>query len=154
MLAEGDRGKGVLVPADEGLADDLVGGNVDDGNIGNTVVGSTNLNLHVDLLAGSVGINVLGIRKGDTLALPNTTVGVAALEVLLGTLNVAVVVGNLSVPNAITASGPETIAREAGLWEFDKAVTRNGRGEACNGGSDSVGLHCGGGWVLLENRQR
>jgi len=89
VLRHGAGRQGVLVPADERLADDLVGLDADDGHVGATVVGSADLNLYGYLLARSVAEDLAGIRKRNTLALPDAAVGVGALEVLDGALDVA-----------------------------------------------------------------
>lgn len=152
MLAEGNRGQGVLVPADEGLADDLVGSEIDDGNIGKTVVGRTNGDGHVYHLAGGIGEDLGVIGKRNTLALPDTAIRVAALKVLYRTLDVAVHVRILSVEDLVTACLLEAIAGLSGSWADDATVSSNRRGKACNGSSDNVRLHCDGLFVVREEQ--
>jgi hypothetical protein len=142
VLRHGAGGEGVLVPADEGLANDLVGLDADDGHVGGTVMGSADLNLDRNLLARSVAEDLAGVRKGNTLALPDAAVGVRALEVLNGTLDVTVLVGVLGVEDLITTS-----SLQAGTWltrngALDEAVGGDGGDEASKGDGSSVGLHC------------
>lgn len=152
VLAEGNRGQGVLVPADEGLADDLVGSEVDDGNIGMTVVRRTNGDVHLYHLAGGVGVDLGVIGERNTLALPDTAIRAAALKVLDRALDVAVHVGILSVEDLVTASLLQTIAGFSRSRVNDVTVSSNGRGEACNGSGDNVGLHCNGLVVIRQER--
>lgn len=126
VLAEGNRGQGVLVPADEGLSDDLVGSEVDDGNIGKTVVGRTNGDGHGYLLAGRVGVDLGVIGERNTLALPDTAIRVAALKVLDRALDVAVHVGVLSVEDLVTACFLEAVAGLSGSWGDNVTVSSNG----------------------------
>jgi len=142
MLAQRRRGHGVLVPADEGLANDLVGRGGDDGDVGYAIVRRVNLHLHVNLLASSVLEDLAAVGEGDTLALPNLAVRVATLEVLDGTLNVAVLVRALGVENLVTAGGFEALTRLTRTGAGDVAVGGDGGGEASNGGGNSERLHC------------
>jgi hypothetical protein len=138
---DGARGQSVLVPADEGLANDLVGADLDDGNVGNTVVGSADLNLHGDDLTGSVGEDLAGIREGNTLAVPHPAVGVVTLEVLEGTLDVAEVVTVLLVVDLVTADLLKTLAGHTGSGRGNVSVGSDGGDEASKGNSSGVGLH-------------
>lgn len=144
----GDRrgGESVLVPADEGLANDLVGLDVNDGDVGDTVVGSADLDLHGNDLASGVGEDLTSIGEWDTLALPHAAVGVVTLKVLEGTLNVAVVVGALLVVDLVTAGSLEAITGQTGSGGGDEAVGGNRGGEASKGNSGGVGLHFDG-WL-------
>lgn len=105
MLVHRRGGEGVLVPADKRLADDLVGLGVDNGDVGNTIVRGMDLNLHGDDLASGVGEDLAGVGEGNALALPHLAVGVVAVKVLEGTLDVAILVGVLGVVDLITAGG-------------------------------------------------
>lgn len=149
MLGHGGAGKSVLVPADEGLANDLVGLDADDGDVGNTVVGSADLDLHGDLLASSVGEDLAGIGEWDTLALPHAAVGVVTLEVLESTLDVAEVVGALLVVDLVTAGSLEAITGETGRGRRDVTVGGDGGDEASEGNGGGVGLHVEFGWLLV-----
>jgi len=145
----GRGGEGVLVPADERLADDLVGSDVDDGNVGNTVVRSADLNLHGDDLSGGVLEDLASIGEWHTLALPRAAVGVVTLsEVLKSTLDVSVVVGALGVVELVTTGSLEAITGHTRSGLADEAVGGDGGGKASNGGGDSVGLHCDCCWVV------
>jgi hypothetical protein len=141
VLVHGGGGEGVLVPADEGLADDLVGLGVDNGDVGNTIVRGMDLNLHGDDLASGVGEDLAGIGEGDALALPHLAVGVVAVEVLEGTLDIAILVGVLGVVDLITAGGLEAITGQTGSGRGDEAVGGDGGGKASNGKGGGVGLH-------------
>ena len=114
VLVHGGGSESVLVPADEGCADDLVGLGVDDGDVGNTIVRSADFNLHGDDLAGGVGEDLAGVGEGDALALPNLAVGVVALQVLDRTLDIAVLVGVLGVVDLVTAGGLEAVTGHTG----------------------------------------
>lgn len=144
MLRHGRGGKGILVPADEGLADDFVGGDVDDGNVGNTVVGRADFDLHGDDLTSGVLEDLTSVGEGNTLALPHAAVRVVTLEVLESTLNVSVVVRGLGVVDLVTTGSLEAIAGHTGSRLADEAVGCDGRGKAGNGSGDGVGLHCDG----------
>lgn len=144
MLAEGLRGQGVLVPADEGLANDCVGGGVHNGNVGDTIVRGTDVDLHLDLLARLILLNLAVVGERNALALPQAAVWVRALQVLSSTLDVAVVVGKLVVVDLVATGSLETQTGHADIGRSDIAVGGNGRGKACNSDSDGVSLHCGG----------
>lgn len=154
VLAHGNRGKGVLVPADEGLADNLVSGSEDNRNVGMAIVGSTDLNLHVDLLARGVGLDLGMIGEWDALALPDAAVRVAALKVLDGALDIAVAVRVLSVVDTVTAGSLEASAGLTGRWADDEAVASDRGGEACDNSSDGERLHCGGSYGFAEESER
>ena len=147
VLGDGRRGQSVAVPALEGLTNDLVGLDVDDRDVGDTVVGSTDLDLHGNDLTSGVVEDLTSVGKGDTLALPHAAVRVVALEVLERTLDVAVVVGALLVVDLVTAGSLEAIARETGRGGGDEAVGGDGGGEASKGNGGGVGLHFDG-WLL------
>jgi hypothetical protein len=142
VLGHGDGGQGVLVPADEGRADDLVGLDADDGNVGKTIVRSADLDLHGDLLASGVAEDLTGIIEGNTLTLPDAAVWVGALKVLDGTLNIAVLVGALGVEDLVTAGSLEAGAGLTRSGAGDEAVCGNGGDEASSGDDGRVGLHC------------
>ena len=145
----GDRARGerVLVPAYEGLADDSVGRDLDNGDVGDTVVGGTDLNLHRNDLTRGVLVDLAGVSERDTLALPHAALGVRALKVLESTLDVAVAVGVLLVVDLVTAGGPEAVTGETGGGGGDEAVGGDGGGEASEGDGGGVGLHFDG-WLL------
>ena len=147
MLGDGGGGESVRVPALEGLADDLVGLDVDDGDVGNTVVRGTDLNLHGDDLAGGVLEDLTSVGEWDTLALPHAAVRVVTLEVLESTLDVTVVVGALLVVDLVTAGSLEAITRKTGRGGGDETVGGDGGGEASKGNGGGVGLHFDG-WVV------
>ena len=150
-LRDGVGGGAVLVPALQGAADDGVGGGGNNGDVGDTSVRSANVDLHIDLLANSVLLHVLGVVvELVALALPD----VASLGVVVGlavgnlelALDVAVVVALLVVVHLLTAGLLESITGHTGGGAEDEAV---GAGESDEGGrshdlGDSV-LHgeCG-----------
>ena len=141
MLGDRRAGQGIRVPALKRLTDDLVGLDVDDGDVGNTVMGSTDLDLHGNDLASSVGEDLTSIGEWDTLALPHAAVGVFTLKVLESTLDVAVMVGALLVVDLVTAGSLEAITGETGSRGGDEAVSGDGGSEASEGNSSGVGLH-------------
>lgn len=141
VSGDGGAGESVLVPADEGRANDCVGLDVDDGDVGDTVVGSADLDLHGDDLAGGVLEDLTGVLEGDTLALPHAAVGVRTLEVLESALDVAVEVGALLVVDLVTAGSLEALAGHTGSGGGDEAVGGDGGGEASKGNGGGVGLH-------------
>jgi hypothetical protein len=141
VAGHGLRGQGVLVKADEGLANDLVGADLDDGDVGNTVVGCANFNLHGNLLARSVVENLASVLKGNTLTLPDAAVWVGALQVLHGALNVAKLVGRLLVEDLVTAGGLKTRAGLTRNRRLDEAVGGNRRGKAGKGNGGRERLH-------------
>jgi hypothetical protein len=147
VLGHGNGGQCVLVPADEGLADDLVRLDANDRDVGETVVRSTDLNLHGDLLASGVAEDLTGILERNTLALPDTAVWVRALEVLDGTLNIAVLIRILRVEDLVTAGSLEAGAGLTRSGAGDEAVGGNGGDEASSGDDGRVGLHCDCCWV-------
>lgn len=142
MLGDGRRGQGILVPADQGRADDRVGAGLDNGNVGNAIVRSADLDRHRNDLASGIAEDLTGIRERHTLAVPHAAVGVRALQVLESTLDVAIMVRVLLVEDLVTASGLETITGETGLGRADEAVGGNGRDEASEGSDGGVGFHC------------
>jgi hypothetical protein len=141
VAGDGHRSQGVLVEADEGLANNLVGADFDNGDVGVTIVWSANLNLHGNLLAGSVVEDLTGIFEGNTLALPDAAVWVGALEVLHGALDIAKLVRRLLVKDLITAGGLETRAGLTGSRRLNEAVGGNGRGKASQGNGGRERLH-------------
>lgn len=142
VLGHGRGGQSILVPADKGLTDDGVGADLDDGDIGNTVVGSADLDGHGNDLAGGVREDLAGILERNTLAVPHAAVRVATLEVLERTLDVSIAVRVLLVENLVTAGGLETITGQTGLGAADETVSGNSGDEASDGNGGRVGLHC------------
>lgn len=134
-------GGGVVGEGDQGLANDGVGGGVDDGDVGNTGVGSADLNLEVDGLTRGVALDVGVVGELVTLAEGELALGgVEAAAGLLGeALDVAVRVGLLGVPHGGAASLLESITGDTGSGRGDLAVGRDGGDERENG--DDLGLH-------------
>lgn len=141
MGGHGRARKSVLVPADEGLANDSVGFDVDNGDVGDTIVRSADLDLHRDDLTSRVGEDLTSIGEWDTLALPHAAVGVVTLKVLESTLDIAVVVGALLVVDLVTAGSLEAVTGETGRGRADEAVSGDGGSEASEGNGGGVGLH-------------
>jgi hypothetical protein len=141
VAGHGLRGQGVLVKADEGLANDRVGADLDDGDVGNTVVGRANFDFHRNLLARSVVENLASVLKGNTLALPDAAVRVGALQVLHRALNVAKLIGRLLVEDLVTASGLEALAGLTRSRRLDEAVGGNRRSKASKGNGGGKRLH-------------
>lgn len=133
-------GGGVDIPALQGRADDAVGGSVDDGDVGNTGVGGTDVDLEVDGLARGVGLDVVLVVV-ELVALAEPDVALGGIVVALGAgnlelaLDVAVVVGLLVVVDLLTASGGHGITRHTGLGAGDEAVAGDDGGQDGEGGN-------------------
>lgn len=128
-------GGGVAVPADEGVADDAVGGQVDDGDVGDARVGRGNVDDKGDLLAGGEALDRVGGGVVELVAAALPQVALGGVKVGLGGadlghgLDVAVVVRGLHVPDLVTAGGLHGIAQGAGGGRGDTAVGRDASGE-------------------------
>lgn len=141
VLGQGGRSQSILVPADQGRANNGVRAGLDDGDVGDTIVRSADLDSHGNDLTSGVGKDLAGVRERHTLALPHAAVRVRALKVLESALNIAIVIRRLLVVDLLTASGLETIARSTGSGRGDEAVSGNGGNEASEGNGSGVGLH-------------
>ncbi|CAF3441590.1 unnamed protein product [Fusarium graminearum] len=134
----------IVLKLDQRLADHGIRRSLDDGNIGVTSVGSSNVDLKGDLLAEAVLLDiVLVVVELEALAQPE--VAVSGLEVLandlLDALDVAVDVGGLLVEGLVSAGGLVGVAGPAGGGRLDEAVGGDERNES----EDSGGvLHFGG----------
>jgi hypothetical protein len=130
-----------LIPADEWLANDSVGADFYDRDVGDTIMRSADFDRHRDCLAGSVVEDLTSVREGNTLALPHAAVGMGTLKILKRTLNISVVVRELVIKDLVTAGSLEAISWHAGCRAGDVAMGGNGGNEASNGSYGEVGLH-------------
>ena len=135
------RRQSVLVPADERRADDSVRADFDDRDVCNTVMRGADLHFHRNFLAGTEVVDITRVRKGNTLALPDFAVRVGALQILNGSLNIAVVVGELRVVDLIAANGFEAITRHTRRRFDDETVSSHGRDKARKRDGGGVRLH-------------
>lgn len=139
-------GGGVAVPADEGVADDAVGGQVDDGDVGDSGVGRGDVDDEGDLLAGGEALDGVGGGVVELVAAALPQVALGGVEVgLRGAdlghgLDVAVVVRRLHVPDLLTAGGLHGIAQGTGGGGGDPAVGRDAGGEESGSGDLLVHL--------------
>lgn len=119
-----------MIPALESGADDTVGAGLDDGDVGCAGVRRVDIDSHGDDLAGSVGVHLGVVGKWYTLALPDLAVGLGALHVLNGTLDIAEVIGVLVVEDLLSTSSCEARTRKTRLRASDIAVGSDGGDEA------------------------
>lgn len=156
-LVGGDTGGGggIDIPRDQGLANDTVGGGIDHGDVGNTSVGGTDVDLEVDSLAGSVGLDVvLVVGELVTLAKPDITLIGVVVALARGdlqlALNVTVVVGLLVDLDLLSAGSLHGATGHTGLGAGDEAM---GVDQGDNAGKSQSGgelLHfC---WKLVRER--
>ena len=134
MFGHGRRSQSILVPADKGRADGFVRPSLHDRDVGDTVMRCSNIDLHVDDLASTVGKYFASIRKGDTLTLPHVAVGVITLKILKRALNIAVTIGKLIVEDLFTASSLEPFSGHTWSRRVDESVSSNGGDKANNDG--------------------
>lgn len=149
LVVVGDTGggRGVDVPALQRAANDRVAGRVDNRDVGDTGVGSADVDDHGDLLAGGVFLDiVLVVGKLVTLAEPDVALGGLVVALRLGdlklALDVAVVVRLLVVVDLLTAGGGHGSAGHTGLGRGDETVAVDGGSKSRK--DDEGRLHFGG----------
>ena len=147
VVGDTSGGRGVDVPALQRAANDRVAGRVDNRDVGDTGVGSADVDDHGDLLAGGVFLDiVLVVGKLVTLAEPDVALGGLVVALRLGdlklTLDVAVVVRLLVVVDLLTAGGGHGSAGHTGLGRGDETVAVDGGSKSRK--DDEGRLHFGG----------
>lgn len=106
--------RGKDVPRDQGRTNDLVGGSVNNGNVGSSGVGSADVELEVHLLTSTVALDLVGVVGVlETLAQPNVALGGIVVGLsgcdLEFTLDVTIVVASLVVVDLLAASRLEAL---------------------------------------------
>lgn len=138
-------GGGVAVPGDEGVADDRVGAEVDDGDVGDARVGRGDVDDEGHLLARGEALDRVGGGVVELVAAALPQVALGGVEVglrgadLRHGLDVAVVVRRLHVPDLVAAGGLHGITQGARGGGGDPAVGRDAGGE--EGGSGDLLVH-------------
>ena len=140
----GVRGKNT--PALERLPDNSVRLGVDDGDIGDSSVGSTNVEFNGQDLAGRVGMDV-GLVIGELVALAECDVAGGGVVVSLRrsnlklSLDVAVIVRCLIIVHLLAAGRLHSGSRHPSLGRSNETVSRSHGHEARKGKDDRCLLH-------------
>lgn len=138
--------RGVGRESFKGRANHSTGLGVDDRHVGNTGVGSGNVELDGNGLARSVSLHV-GLIVLELHALACPEVAVSSIEVglrcrhLLSRLNVAIDVGAPHAEHLLTASSLESITGLTGSWRNKVTVTGDSGSQGSKAESGSEGLH-------------